>query len=328
MLTRNDLIRDPQLAMDKALGALAGLAIGDSFGDAGRVTENHQNYGMILTFDTGKCWSTDDTEFALFTAKMLIDHDGDPSYEQLAKGWLTYIATQDDFPRGGNSEIEAAENLKRNIMPPESGRRCVYSFSDGACMRISPVGIVCAGDVERAKQLAQRDAQVSHYRSGVWAAQAVAAAVATAMVSGTDEQIVDAAMSCIPADSWLYNNMQHMLELVKLAETDFPAAWMALHDDFRTRYKASVEEAIPQAFALFLLSKGDFRRGIILAANFGRDADTIGAVLGALRGAQLGASAIPEAWIERTGYPSGTCLQFTKGLTIRGVAAQLAALIR
>lgn len=328
MLTRNDLIRDPQLAMDKALGALAGLAIGDSFGDAGRVPENHQNYGMILTFDTGKCWSTDDTEFALFTAKMLIDHDGDPSYEQLAKGWLTYIATQDDFPRGGNSEIEAAENLKRNIMPPESGRRCVYSFSDGACMRISPVGIVCAGDVERAKQLAQRDAQVSHYRSGVWAARAVAAAVATAMVSGTDEQIVDAAMSCIPADSWLYDNMQHMLELVKLAETDFPAAWMALHDDFRTRYKASVEEAIPQAFALFLLSKGDFRRGIILAANFGRDADTIGAVLGALRGAQLGASAIPEAWIERTGYPSGTCLQFTKGLTIRGVAAQLAALIR
>ena len=115
---------------------------------------------------------------------------------------------------------------------------------------------------------------------------------------------------------------------MELAETDFCTAWMALHDDFRTRYKASVEEAIPQAFALFLLSKGDFKRGIILAANFGRDADTIGAVLGALRGAQLGASALPESWIERTGYPSGTCLQFTKGLTIRGLANDLAALIR
>lgn len=328
MLTRNDLINDPALAQDKALGALAGLAIGDSFGDAGRVPENHQNYGMILSFDTGKCWSTDDTEFALFTAKMLIDHAGDPSHAQLAQGWLTYVATQDDFPRGGNSEIEAAENLKRGILPPESGRRSVYGFSDGACMRIAPVGIVCAGDVERAKKLAERDAQVSHHTSGIWAAQAVAAAVATAMVSGTDEQIVEAAMACIPADSWLYDNMKHMLELVELAETDFCSAWMALHDDFRTRYKAAVEEAIPQAFALFLLSKGDFRRGIILAANFGRDADTIGAVLGALRGAQLGASAIPTEWIERTGYPSGTCLQFTKGLTIRGVAADLAALIR
>ena len=328
MLTRNDLINNPALAREKALGALAGLAIGDSFGDADRVPENHQNYGMILSFDTGKVWSTDDTEFAIFTAKMLIDHKGDPSHEDLAKGWLKYIAAQDDFPRGGNSEIEAAENLKKGMLPPESGRRSVYGFSDGACMRIAPVGIVCAGDVERAKELAKRDAEVSHNFSGIWAAQAVAAAVATAMVSGTDEEIIDAAMSCIPTDCWLYDNMKHMLELVELAETDFCTAWMALHDDFRTRYKASVEEAIPQAFALFLLSKGDFKRGIILAANFGRDADTIGAVLGALRGAQLGASAIDPSWIERTGYPSGTCLQFTKGLTIRGLAEDLAALIK
>lgn len=328
MLTRQELIRNPELAKDRAWGALAGLAIGDSYGDAGRVPENHQNYGMILSFDRGKSWSTDDTEFALFTAKMLIDHQGDPTSGELAQGWLTYVATQDDFPRGGNSEIEAAENLKRGIMPPESGRRSVYSFSDGACMRIAPVGIVCAGDVERAKLLAERDAQVSHSRSGVWAAQAVAVGVATAMVGGSDREIVDAAMTCIPQDSWLYDNMRHMLELVERAEEDFCGAWMALHDDFRTRYKAAVEEAIPQAFALFLLGKGDFKRSILLAANFGRDADTIGAVAGALRGAQLGASALPETWVERTGYPTGTCLQFTKGLTIRGVAEELAALIR
>ncbi len=328
MLTRNDLICDRALCEDKALGALAGLAIGDSFGDAGRVPENHQNYGMLLTFDGGKCWSTDDTEFALFTAKMLIDHDGDPSPEDLAAGWLRYIAVQDDFPRGGNSEIEAAENLKRGIMPPLSGQQSAYAFSDGACMRISPVGIVCAGDVNRAMELARRDAEVSHARSGVWAAESVAAAVAAAMVSASDEEIMEAAMEPIPSDSWLYRGMLHMRELVELAETDFKTAWMKLHDDYRTRYKAAVEEAIPQAFALFLLSKGDFERGIILAANFGRDADTIGAVVGAIRGAQLGAKGIPEAWIERTGYPTGTCLQFTKGLTIRGVASDLAKLIR
>jgi ADP-ribosylglycohydrolase len=328
MITRKELLTNPELLADKVRGALCGLAIGDSLGDACRMPENQRDYGFTTDFNKGASWSTDDTEFAIFTAKMLIDHKGNPSHEDLAKGWLTYIAAQDDFPRGGNSEIEAAENLKKGIMPPESGRRSVYGFSDGACMRIAPVGIVCAGDVERAKELAKRDAEVSHNFSGIWAAQAVAAAVATAMVSGTDEEIIEAAMSCIPTDCWLYDNMKHMLELVELAETDFCTAWMALHDDFRTRYKASVEEAIPQAFALFLLSKGDFRRGIILAANFGRDADTIGAVLGALRGAQLGASAIDPSWIERTGYPSGTCLQFTKGLTIRGLAEDLAALIK
>ena len=51
MLTRNDLVKNPELAMEKALGALAGLAIGDSFGDAGRGPANHQNSGMILIFD-------------------------------------------------------------------------------------------------------------------------------------------------------------------------------------------------------------------------------------------------------------------------------------
>lgn len=328
MLTRNDLIRDREMARDKALGALAGLAIGDSFGDAGRVPENHQNYGMLLTFDHGNAWSTDDTEFALFTVKMLIDHNGDPTTDDLVQGWLTYIASQDDFPRGGNSEIEAAENLKRGIRPPYSGQYSAFSFSDGACMRISPVGIVCAGDISRAKELAARDAQVSHYRSGVWAAQAVAAAVATAMVDGTDQEILEAAMSAIPEDSWLYRNMQHMRTLVEQAKTDFCGAWMALHDDFRTRYKAAVEEAIVQAFALFLLSGGDFRKVITLAANFGRDADTIGAVAGAIVGARTGGKGIPEKWIERANYPTGTCLQFTKGMTIRGASAQLADLIR
>ena len=328
MLTRDDLIKNPVLAGDKALGALAGLAIGDSFGDAGRVPENHQNYGMLLDFSGGKSWSTDDTEFALFTAKMLIDHDGHPTHEQLAEGWLTYIAAQDEFPRGGNSEIDAAENLKRGIMPPLSGKYSAYSFSDGACMRIAPVGIICAGDPQKAMELAETDAQVSHYRSGVWAAQAVAAAVAAAMVSGSDQEIVEAAMAAIPADSWLCHGMTHMLELVERAKADFCGAWMALHDDFRTRYKAAVEEAIPQAFAVFLLSGGDFRKAIVLAANFGRDADTIGAIAGSLRGAQLGAGAIPADWIERTGYPTGTCLQFTKGMTIRQTAADLAALIR
>lgn len=328
MLTRQDLIANPSLAEEKALGALAGLAIGDSFGDAGRLPENHQNYGILLGFDKGNCWSTDDTEFALFTAKMLIDSGGDPTTEQLAQGWLTYIAAQDDFPRGGNSEIDAAENLKRGILPPKSGEYSAYSFSDGACMRIAPVGIVCAGDTRRAAELAARDAQVSHCRSGIWAAQAVAAGVAAAMVSATDAEILQAAMACIPEDSWLHRNMVRMQQLVALAETDFCTAWMALHDEFRTRYKAAVEEAIPQAFALFLLSRGSFRRGILLAANFGRDADTIGAVVGALRGAQLGSAAIPKPWIQRTANPTGTCLQFTRGLSIPGVAAELAALIR
>ena len=40
---------------------------------------------------------TDDTEFALFTAKMLIDHGGNPGTKDFEEGWKKYIITQDDF---------------------------------------------------------------------------------------------------------------------------------------------------------------------------------------------------------------------------------------
>jgi ADP-ribosylglycohydrolase len=101
---------------------------------------------------------------------------------------------------------------------------------------------------------------------------------------------------------------------------------MELHQALRGEYKASVPEAVVSAFAVFLLTKGDFRNGIIYSGNWGRDSDTIGAVVGALAGASVGLGAIPDKWVERVRQPSGTCLQFTADLDIVDVARRLAEL--
>ena len=77
-------------------------------------------------------------------------------------------------------------------------------MSDGSAMRIGPIGIVCAGDPEKAAAMAKIESEVSHFRDGVWGAQAVAAAVSVAMVDGTMDEILDAAMKVIPEESWLY----------------------------------------------------------------------------------------------------------------------------
>ncbi|TAH74931.1 MAG: ADP-ribosylglycohydrolase family protein [Anaerolineaceae bacterium] len=328
MITRNDLINNQQLREEKALGALAGLAIGDSFGDAGRKPENHLDYGMITDFTKGKSWSTDDTEFALFTAKMLIDHYGNPSSADFEEGWKTYIITQEEFPRGGASEREAAANLKKGLHSPYTGLYNAYSMSDGAAMRVPPIGIVCAGDIERAAALAKIDAEVSHNREGVWAAQAVAAAVAASMVDATDEEIIDIALRYVPEDTWLKHNFDVMLNLLERGNYNYMNCWMPLHDELRCEYKAAVAETVVQAFGTFLLAKGDFRLGMFLGGNFGRDADTLSAIVGSLLGARGGASVIPEGWIDKVGNPTGTCLHFTKDLTIRGVAGQLSDLIQ
>ncbi len=328
MLSRNDLVNNRELAYDKTLGAMAGLAIGDSFGDASRKQENQLSYGITTDFNKGASWSTDDTEFALLTAKILIECEGSLSSEDVVKGWMEHVVSQDDFPRGGASEIEAARNLKRGILPPYSGEYNSYYNSDGAAMRIAPIGIICAGDSERAVSLAEIDSCISHFREGIWGARAVAVAVSVAMVDGTIDEIIEAALQSIPKDSWLYYSMKKALEIVDNAKGEFMDAWMPLHDELWTSYKASVPEAVAAAFGVLKLVNKDFRTGVVAAGNFGRDADTIGAIVGAILGAKYGASKMPERWIEKTRYPSGTCLAFTNGLDVKEVSKKLCDLIK
>ena len=41
----------------------------------------------------------------------------------------------------------------------------------------------------------------------------------------------------------------------------------------------------------------------------------------------MSASQMPAAWIEKTRYPSGTCLNFTKGIDIRDYAEKITDII-
>jgi ADP-ribosylglycohydrolase len=327
MLTRNELENDVTERENRACGALIGLAIGDSFGDACRLQDNRVNYGITTDFNKGASWSTDDTEFALLTAKTLIKTKGHYTSKAVVDAWMENVVIQDEFQRGGQSEISAANNLRKGLLPPQSGKYNTFHMSDGTAMRIPPVGIVCAGDPDKAAEFARIDAEVSHYQDGVWGAQAVAAAVSVAMVDSTWQEIFSTAMRYIPSESWLHYAMDHAFLIVDEAHGNFLDAWMPLHDELKTSAWATTAEAIPAAFACLRMEHGDFRKAMVIAGNYGRDADTIGAVCGALLGSKYGLRGIPERWVEKTRYPSGTCLKFTKGLDILEVARQLAALI-
>ena len=54
----------------------------------------------------------------------------------------------------------------------------------------------------------------------------------------------------------------------------------------------------PSVGAWALLHAETLEAGLIVVTNQGGDADTTGAVAGALLGAKFGASAIPERWLE------------------------------
>ena len=148
------------------------------------------------------------------------------------------------------------------------------------------------------------------------------------MVGAPVDEIVKAARSYIPDDSWLGRWFDRAMCIVDRSNGDLHQAWIPLHDELWTQYRASSAEALSEAFALFRLSGGNFMEGVINAANFGRDADTLAAIVGALAGAMHGARDIPADWIEITRRPAGRCLRFTASLDIADVARDLAKLVK
>lgn len=328
MRTRKQLAANRALCTDKALGCLAGLAIGDTIGDQARSPENHIRYGITRDLYGNQSSSTDDTEFALLTALACIETGGALTREAMVGLWREHVLSVPDLgPKAGNPLHGAAENLRRGIMPPYSGIDNCDNYDDGAAMRVAPIGVICAGDPARAARLAAVDAEISHAQDGVWGAQAIAASIAVAMVDGCVEEIIAAGMDCIPEDSWLARWLARGFAICDAAG-DLESAWDWLHDDLWTAVRCSNPEALAETYALFRLTDGDFEKGVIAAANFGRDADTLAALVGALAGALHGAASIPEGWIEKTRRPAGTCLPFAAELDIVTVAEDLAALIR
>ncbi len=310
----------------RAEGCMAGLACGDAMGDVGRNQAFRDRYGIVDDmYDGAK--STDDTEFAALTAMTLLDCGGKLTLDALVDSWQKRILGQGGlFDRGGVPLYGAVDNLKRGIMPPLSGRYNTLNIDDGAAMRIAPIGII-ARDDEHAASLASIEASISHYEDGIYAAVACAVAVRHCMNGESAISAANAAISTIPKDSWLGVTMARMFELVKCAD-GIESVWSRMHNDFYTPRHSISPEAIPQAFGIFMLTEGDFKKGLFWASNFGRDADTIAALVGAFSGARQGIEVIPPAWIEKVRKPSGVCLKFAASCDMVDLGSRLAVLGR
>lgn len=327
MLSKNELLKNKSLIQDRARACLVGHAIGDSFGDIARSPDYHLQYGITMDFSEKPAPGTDDTEFALMTAQTLIKTKGNLTNEDVLASWKTHVLPLPELKRGGASEREAAANIRRGVFPPLSGIYNSHYLSDGAAMRVTPIGIICAGDPERAAYLADIEARISHSRDGLWSAQAVAVSVAVAMAGATVDEIFQAAVHVTPEDSWIRFTFNKALSIIEEKKT-LEECWKPLHDALWTEYKSVAPEAVVSALAILKLTNGDFKRGIIYSGNFGRDADTISAIVGAISGAMNGMNGIPSSWVDKVRITTGVCLPFTKGVDLFDVASQLSELVK
>ncbi len=308
--------------LNRATGCLLGLAVGDAMGDLGRSDQHRQRYGIITQMVEG-AKSTDDTEFAILTAQTLIDWRGELTLSRVAESWRKYILGQGGMgDRGGKPLYGSVANLARGMEPPQTGIDNPQNDDDGAAMRIAPVGIICPGNPTRAAQISGIEAQVSHARDGIWAAQAIAASIAVALDTASPQEIVMSGVEQVPADSWLGRSLERTLAICR-KHPAIEDAWEPLHNDLWNPIHSMAAEAIPQAYAIFLLTGGDFRKGMFWACNFGRDADTIAAMVGAMSGAIHGCDVIPQDWVSKVRRPAGVCLKFAAQRDIVEITQQL-----
>lgn len=318
--------------IEHAQGALAGLAVGDVLGTPAEGLDPSQiaeRWGRIEGFVAEFPMGSDDTEYALLTAKALLEHGTSFDARAAAQLWIDHVIYQDGkFGGGGFSEMSTIRNLQKGLLPPQSGQHN-HAWSDGLAMRVAPIGVVAAGNPRLAADLAYQDGIVSHSEEGVYAGQAVAAAVAVAMTGADPHQAHEVAMSVVPQDSWTWRGLRDCREIVATTSGWQETARNAVdHFALRDYYWTDLAtEAVPLAFTALLASGGDVRESILNAVNLGRDADTIAAIAGGVIGAYGGIGSIPAEWLPAITTAPGVCLRVTKGMNPMQVATDLAALV-
>jgi ADP-ribosylglycohydrolase len=316
---------------ERARGALIGLAVGDALGGPteGKTPEQiASRWGRITDFLTDDQGGSDDTEYALFNARVLLRKGRNVSSEDFAEAWRNDIINADNRHKGGGfSEMLTIENLLAGLHPPASGQH-LHSWSDGLAMRVAPFGIISPGDPHAAAHLAFLDGCVSNSGEGIFGGQAVAAGVAEAMYGGTVDRIIRAALEVLPEDSWTAVSIKRGVR-IGVSAKDVWSALRPLYDAVACHYYFWTDiapEAVGLAFGVVAAARGNFEEAVLGAVNLGRDTDTIAAIAGALCGAAGGIQVIPERWAQRISSVQGRCIGTVKGMDIRTTADELSVL--
>lgn len=318
------------MSVDRARGAIIGLAIGDAMGapTEGMTPETIRSTFGWVTELAADAAGTDDTEYAVLCARGVLLHGSDLSADAVAQIWLDTTAQQAaGFYGAGFSEMTAITNLRAGILPPLSGVMNYELWSDGAAMRVAPLGVFAAGDPIEASRLAAIDASVSHSLDGIFAAQGIAASVSVAMVTDDYREVIQAGLAALPEDSWTFRLVERALRIAKDG-TNLSTTMNRLYEEislFHYPWPDSAPEAVALAYGLFEASRGRFDDVVQAGVNIGRDSDTIAAMAGSMAGAMTGYERLPERWKSPVRTVYGRCISDTAGTDLLDLADQIYA---
>lgn len=271
---------------------------------------------------------TDDTEWAAFSAEVIIRSSSGSYENEIIESW-NRLAKSETIIRGAVSTQAALRNIRKGIMPPQSGRENPHYFDDSAMPRAVPIGIVCAGQPDKAAEMALMDASVTNSEDGIWAAQAIAVSISLLCAGKTIDEAVSSSMEYIPEESWSRRIIDEAFLLAERSGSIF-SILPELNSKIVNR-EYSYGNAAPETLALtFLIAKqcgDDLERALTTALAFPKCSDTLPAMVGAITGAIMTAPEKLNSWLESVRFLNGICIPVLAGKDFLLLAGELSNII-
>jgi ADP-ribosylglycohydrolase len=237
---------------------------------------------------------TDDDISATFVfPRALRDSGPDPSSVDIGETWLNYIVEERSVlwwgGLGNSTEHTAYLRLKAGVTPPETGsierNGQVVAEQVGAQIFVEGFALTCPGDLAGAADLAERAARVSHDGAANHAARVIAALVAGAFTHADMDELLDAAVALIPADSIIAAIHADVRRWAKLG--DWKLTRQRIEETYGyDRYGGNCHVVPNHAIVVAALahSRGEFDTAMTVVCTSGWDTDSNGGNVGAICG--------------------------------------------
>jgi ADP-ribosyl-[dinitrogen reductase] hydrolase len=287
-----DSKRTREAVLDRGIGCLVGLAVGDALGATleFKTRDQHPPVTDLVgggTFNLKPGEWTDDTSMALCLADSIIECNG-LNTRDLMERFIRWRDDGENSPTGYcidvGGTITDAINRYLRTGNPESGPVHEYAAGNGSIMRLAPVALRWHNDPEAARRHARAQSRTTH--------GAPAAVEASALLA---DILVDAIKTGDKAYA------------LRSRDVDVRGLSRIAHGDWRAKERAGIKSSgyvvdTLEAALWSVHSSDSFADAVILAANLGGDADTVGAVTGQIAGALWGSTGIPRVWLDKLAW--------------------------
>ncbi len=283
--------------LDRFKGCLVGLAVGDALGaplefmTAAQIRSAH---GTVRDF-LGGGWqklspgeTTDDTALMRCLAQSYLARSAfDPA--DILDRFLGWLSTNP--PDVGNLTRTALQAYAVGRDPATAGREAWeasgrQSAGNGAVMRCAPTGLLRAADFKTLERESIIGSQLTHFDPRCCQSCVAVNYAIAQLLAGEDLPVVHNNL----LSYFLENADPFMASVVEAALSEMP-------DPADISGPMQGYTFLTTHTALWALFNADsFESGLVTVVNLGGDADTNGAVAGALLGARFGYDAIPERW--------------------------------